>query len=85
MLLGSMSDEERAAIAPFYELSRVALEEEDYAQVPGINKAIQSGLRDSLLIGENEPSVTEMHRSLARALGRPNPDQPAPTAQRSVR
>lgn len=85
MLKANMSDEERAAVGPFYELARVALEEEDYAQVPGINKAIQSGLRDSLLIGENEPSVTEAHRNMARALGRPQPDQPAPTAQRSVR
>jgi hypothetical protein len=52
------------------------VEEEDYGQVPGINKAIRSGLRDSLLVGENEPSVTEMHRVMARALGRPNPDLP---------
>ncbi|CAJ1511080.1 aromatic ring-hydroxylating oxygenase subunit alpha [[Mycobacterium] burgundiense] len=85
MLKANMTDEERAAIGPFYELASVALEEEDYAQVPGINAAIQSGLRDSLLIGANEPSVTEAHRNMARALGRPQPDQPAPTAQRSVR
>lgn len=85
MLPADMSADERAAIGPFYEGARVALAEEDYAQVPGINAAVQSGFRDSLLIGENEPSVTEMHRSLARATGRPDPDQPAPTAQRSVR
>jgi nitrite reductase/ring-hydroxylating ferredoxin subunit len=85
MLPTNMTDDERAAATPFYELSRIALEEEDYAQVPGINRAIQSGLRDSVLIGENEPSVTEAHRNIARALGRPQPDQPAPTAQRSIR
>ncbi len=85
MLPADMSPDERAAIGPFYEGARIALAEEDYAQVSGINAGLHSGLRDSLLIGENEPSVTEMHRSLARATGRPNPDQPAPTAQRSSR
>ena len=77
----NMSDEQRAVIEPFQDVTRTALEDEDYAQVPGINRAIRSGLRDSLIIGANEPSITEMHRGMARALGRPNPDQPLPTGQ----
>jgi phenylpropionate dioxygenase-like ring-hydroxylating dioxygenase large terminal subunit len=76
MVPAHMSDDQRAMVEPFQQVTRTAVEEEDYGQVPGINKAIRSGLRDSLLVGENEPSVTEMHRVMARALGRPNPDLP---------
>jgi hypothetical protein len=72
-----MTDEERAMVAAFDEITVVALEEEDYGQVRGIQRAMSSGLRESLLIGANEPSVTEMHRNLAKAMGRPAPDGPA--------
>jgi nitrite reductase/ring-hydroxylating ferredoxin subunit len=78
LLPKEMTDDERALIGAFDAVTVAALEEEDYGQVLGIQQAMSSGMRETLLIGANEPSVTEMHRNLARALGRPNPDLPAP-------
>ncbi len=82
LLPAEMTDDERAMISAFDAVTVAALEEEDYGQVEGIQQAMSSGLRESLLIGANEPSVTEMHRNLARATGRPWPDLPAPRATR---
>lgn len=69
--------EEVALIEAFDDLTVLALEEEDYGQVIGIQKALNSGLRTRTVIGANEPSLTEMHRNLARAVGRTQPDLPA--------
>ncbi|HEY1969807.1 MAG TPA: aromatic ring-hydroxylating dioxygenase subunit alpha [Pseudonocardia sp.] len=80
LLPQQMTDDERAMISAFDAVTVAALEQEDYGQVEGIQRAMSSGLRDNLLIGANEPSVTEMHRNLARALGRPDPDLPAQPA-----
>lgn len=69
--------EEKQTIEDFDSLTIHALEEEDYGQLRGIQKALNSGLRKGTLIGANEPSLTEMHRSIARAAGRGLPDTPA--------
>ena len=69
--------DELAQIKAFDDLTVLALEEEDYGQVIGIQKALNSGLRTRTVIGANEPSLTEMHRNLARAVGRAQPDLPA--------
>lgn len=70
--------EQQKAIDDFDDLTIEALEQEDYGQVIGIQRALNTGLRDGTIMGRNEPSLIEMHRSIARALGRPSPDQPIP-------
>jgi phenylpropionate dioxygenase-like ring-hydroxylating dioxygenase large terminal subunit len=77
LLPKEIKPEERQTIEDFDDLTVRALEEEDYAQLRGIQKALNSGLRKGTLIGANEPSLTAMHRSIARAAGRDLPDGPA--------
>jgi phenylpropionate dioxygenase-like ring-hydroxylating dioxygenase large terminal subunit len=77
LLPKQIKPEERKSIEDFDDLTIHALENEDYGQLCGIQKALNSGLRKGTFIGENEPSLTEMHRSIARAAGRGTPDMPA--------
>lgn len=74
LLPKEIQPEERKAIEDFDDLTVHALEQEDYGQLCGIQNALNSGLRKGTLIGANEPSLTEMHRSIARAAGRGLPD-----------
>lgn len=74
LLPKEIKPEQQQAIEDFDDLTVRALEEEDYAQLPGIQRAMNSGLSKGTLIGANEPSLTEMHRSIARAAGRGLPD-----------
>lgn len=77
LLPKEIKPEEKQTIEDFDDLTVRALEEEDYGQLRGIQKALNSGLRKGTLIGANEPSLTTMHRSIARAAGRGLPDVPA--------
>src|SRR3546814_17716622 len=67
LLPKEIKPEQKQAIEDFDDLTVRALEEEDYAQLPGIQRALNSGLSKGTLIGANEPSLTEMHRSIARS------------------
>jgi hypothetical protein len=72
-----MTDEEREGTEAFDKVTIKALEEEDYGQAEGIQRALDCGIKSGTFMGANEPSLIEMHRSLARAMNRPDPDMAA--------
>jgi phenylpropionate dioxygenase-like ring-hydroxylating dioxygenase large terminal subunit len=64
----------QAMVDMFTAVTVKALEDEDYATALGIQRGLDSGIKDGLRIGANEPTLTDMYRSWARWLGRPEPD-----------
>lgn len=69
-----MTDEERDHTEAFDKVTIEALEIEDYGQGEGIQNAMNSGIKTGTFMGANEPSLIEMHRSIARAMKRAIPD-----------
>jgi phenylpropionate dioxygenase-like ring-hydroxylating dioxygenase large terminal subunit len=63
------------AVAPeaTMEVFRSTIEAEDYAMGASTQRALQSGLLDSLLFGRNEAPLHHFHRCFSDALGLPPP------------
>jgi phenylpropionate dioxygenase-like ring-hydroxylating dioxygenase large terminal subunit len=72
-----LDEDQQQLMKTFSELTVYALEQEDYATVAGTQQGLASGLKKGLHFGANEPTLTELHRAWAAALGRPAPDQEA--------
>ena len=59
------TDEEKATIESFSQMTLQAVRDEDYALVATVQGALHAGANDSFLIGKNEPAVQHYHRSIA--------------------
>ena len=60
-----VTDEQKATIESFSQMTLQAVRDEDYALVATIQGALHAGANDSFLIGRNEPAVQHYHRSIA--------------------
>ncbi len=63
------TDEQKATIESFSQMTLQAVRDEDYALVATIQGALHAGANDSFLIGRNEPAVQHYHRSIASICG----------------
>ena len=63
------TDEQKATIESFSQMTLQAVRDEDYALVATIQGALHAGANDSFLIGRNEPAVQHYHRSIAAICG----------------
>ncbi|MDB2365364.1 aromatic ring-hydroxylating dioxygenase subunit alpha [Luminiphilus sp.] len=63
------TDEQKATIETFSQMTLQAVRDEDYALVATIQGALHAGANDSFLIGRNEPAVQHYHRSIASISG----------------
>ena len=63
------TDEQKATIEDFSQMTLQAVRDEDYALVATIQGALHAGANDSFLIGRNEPAVQHYHRSIATICG----------------
>ena len=63
------TDEQKATIEDFSQMTLQAVRDEDYALVATIQGALHAGANDSFLIGRNEPAVQHYHRSIASICG----------------
>ena len=63
------TDEQKATIETFSQMTLQAVRDEDYALVATIQGALHAGANDSFLIGRNEPAVQHYHRSIASICG----------------
>ena len=63
------TDEQKATIESFSQMTLQAVRDEDYALVATIQGALHAGANDSFLIGRNEPAVQHYHRSIATICG----------------
>ena len=63
------TDEEKATIESFSQMTLQAVRDEDYALVATVQGALHAGANDSFLIGKNEPAVQHYHRSIASICG----------------
>ena len=63
------TDEEKATIESFSQMTLQAVRDEDYALVATVQGALDAGANDSFLIGKNEPAVQHYHRSIASICG----------------
>ena len=63
------TDEEKATIESFSQMTLQAVKDEDYALVATVQGALHAGANDSFLIGKNEPAVQHYHRSIASICG----------------
>ena len=63
------TDEEKATIESFSQMTLQAVRDEDYALVATVQGALHAGANDSFLIGKNEPAVQHYHRSVASICG----------------
>ena len=63
------TDEEKATIESFSQMTLQAVRDEDYALVATVQGALHAGANDSFLIGKNEPAVQHYHRSIASTCG----------------
>ena len=59
------TEDERAAVETFSQMTLQAVRDEDYALVATVQGALRSGANDSFLIGRNEPAVQHYHRAIA--------------------
>ncbi|OBG24466.1 (2Fe-2S)-binding protein [Mycolicibacterium celeriflavum] len=65
-----LSDESVAAgAAAVFDYAHATVRDEDYALVTGLQANLESGVRDHLVFGRNEPGLQHRHTSWARALG----------------
>lgn len=72
----NLPPETQSFLEEFAKVTLYALEEEDYATVSHIAKALSTGLQSGVHFGANEITLTEIHRKWAKAAGRADPDQP---------
>ena len=63
------TDEEKATIESFSQMTLQAVRDEDYALVATVQGALQAGANESFLIGKNEPAVQHYHRTIATICG----------------
>jgi len=63
------TDEEKATIDSFSQMTLQAVRDEDYALVATVQGALHAGANDSFLIGKNEPAVQHYHRTIATICG----------------
>ena len=63
------TDEEKATIESFSQMTLQAVRDEDYALVATVQGALHAGANDSFLIGKNEPAVQHYHRTIATICG----------------
>ena len=63
------TDEQKATIETFSQMTLQAVRDEDYALVATIQGALHAAANDSFLIGRNEPAVQHYHRSIASICG----------------
>jgi phenylpropionate dioxygenase-like ring-hydroxylating dioxygenase large terminal subunit len=63
------TEEQKATIESFSQMTLQAVRDEDYALVATIQGALHAGANDSFLIGRNEPAVQHYHRSIASICG----------------
>ena len=63
------TDEEKATIENFSQMTLQAVRDEDYALVATVQGALHAGANDSFLIGKNEPAVQHYHRTIATICG----------------
>lgn len=59
------TEEERAVVETFSQMTLQAVRDEDYALVATVQGALHSGANDSFLIGRNEPAVQHYHNAVA--------------------
>jgi phenylpropionate dioxygenase-like ring-hydroxylating dioxygenase large terminal subunit len=71
-----LAGDAKAAIDMFTAVTIHALENEDYFTGVGVQEALDSGIKDGLRIGANEPTLTDLYRAWARWTGRADPDRP---------
>jgi hypothetical protein len=73
-----LSDESVAAGAQaVFEYAHATVRDEDYRLVEGLQANLESGARDHLLFGRNEPGLQHRHITWARALAQ----EPSATAR----
>ena len=63
------TDEEKATIESFSQMTLQAVRDEDYALVATVQGALHAGANESFLIGKNEPAVQHYHRTIATICG----------------
>ena len=63
------TDDEKATIESFSQMTLQAVRDEDYALVATVQGALNAGANESFLIGKNEPAVQHYHRSIASICG----------------
>ena len=63
------TDEEKATIESFSQMTLQAVRDEDYALVATVQDALHAGANESFLIGKNEPAVQHYHRTIATICG----------------
>jgi len=63
------TEEEKATIESFSQMTLQAVRDEDYALVATVQGALHAGANDSFLIGKNEPAVQHYHRTIATICG----------------
>ena len=63
------TDDEKATIESFSQMTLQAVRDEDYALVATVQGALNAGANESFLIGKNEPAVQHYHRTIASICG----------------
>ena len=63
------TDDEKATIESFSQMTLQAVRDEDYALVATVQGALNAGANESFLIGKNEPAVQHYHRTIATICG----------------
>jgi phenylpropionate dioxygenase-like ring-hydroxylating dioxygenase large terminal subunit len=68
-----LSDESTAAgAAAVFDYAHATVRDEDYALVQGLQANLESGVREHLVFGRNEPGLQHRHEAWAAAIGRRN-------------
>jgi carnitine monooxygenase subunit len=68
-----VSDESMAAgAAAVFEYAHSTVRDEDYALVAGLQANLESGVREHLVFGRNEPGLHHRHTTWSEAIERPN-------------